>query len=87
MFLLFLGFAQTDAQNISVTPQPANIDYLKGGPFILNASTQLIVHGNDQENAVLYLKDFIKQYYGLNLLLWKDKNTGDRKSTRLNSSH
>jgi hexosaminidase len=73
---LLLIFTHAEAQIISVTPQPARIITLKGGPFILNGSTQLIVHGNDQENAALYFKDFIKQYYGLNLLLWKDKNAG-----------
>lgn len=73
ILLLFCSLVQ--AQSISVTPQPAKIVQPKtAGYFELNAKTQLVVHGNNQENAMFFLKDYLKQYYGLNLLLWMDSS-------------
>ena len=73
--LLFISllFSTAFSQPISVIPQPASIIYSKpAGFFTITPKTQLIVHGTGQENSITFLRDYIRQYYGLNLLLWMD---------------
>ena len=61
------------SQTVNIIPQPVNIAYSKpAGFFTITANTQFVVHGTGQENSIFFLRDYMKEYYGLNLMLWKD---------------
>lgn len=71
--LILLFSCAAFAQPLNITPQPVKVVQPKiAGKFELNEKTQIVVHGYNQENSALFLKDFLRQYYGLNLLLWMD---------------
>ena len=70
---LFLPISNLIAQSISVIPQPVSVVYSKpAGFFTITPETQFVVHGTGQENSVFFLRDYMKEYYGMNLMLWKD---------------
>lgn len=68
-FLVTIAFTQS----INVIPQPVSVVYSKpAGSFTITPKTQFVVHGTGQENSIFFLKDYMKEYYGFNLMLWKD---------------
>src|SRR6202008_3064115 len=77
-YLLIVGimvsFSSSIAQSITVIPQPVAVVYAKpAGSFTITASTQFVIHGPGQENSIDFLRDYLKEYYGLNLMLAKEK--------------
>ena len=70
-FSLIINF--THSQTINIIPQPVSVVYAKpAGFFTITPKTQFVVHGTAQENSIFFLRDYMKEYYGLTLMMWKD---------------
>lgn len=74
--LLALSFIVSQAQEVSIIPQPASMVVEKGS-FTITNKTQIVLAGTGLEKSASFLNDFLQQFYGFQL---KVINKGNYKN-------
>lgn len=79
--LLIVAAAPTpkSGSGVSVVPEPLCLLQAKGAPFLLSNKTQLLATTPQANNSALYLKEYIKRYYYIEVEIVNDKNKANSK--------
>src|SRR5580765_2431431 len=66
VFALLLILVNSQAQPLSIIPQPAEMTMGKGN-FSISRSTVLVVRNGVDKNTADFFNDYLKKYFGLSL--------------------
>jgi hexosaminidase len=73
ILLLVLTFTATQAQEVSIIPQPTKLVTSKGS-FNITSKTQIVLAGSGLEKSANFLNDFIQKFYGFKLTVLSKGN-------------
>ena len=59
-----------DAQVNAIVPHPVSIEKMDSGAFLLDRSAAIVYEGEDADNSVSFLKEYLQQHYDLSLRKW-----------------
>ncbi len=81
LFVTMLFIQRGAAQNISIIPKPQSVQ-LKTGTYKLTPDVPLIVQDETDRKAAAFFNDYLQQYYGFQLNIKAQAQSGIRLSTR-----
>jgi len=80
LLLTMFIFSSVQSQDINIIPKPKSLE-MNTGSFTINQKTPIVVKDAVNMASAVFLRDYLKAYYGLNLNIKKSGNTGIILST------
>lgn len=81
--ILLLFAVNSHSQDIRIIPEPVSVvQPAKKGLFFISSATVIVTEGSNLDDAAVYLRDYIKEYYGETLAV--TASSSSKNAIRLN---